>query len=220
MPFPRILHRVLPLLGACVLAACEGLEHQDLTARASAPHAGPSCASCHSYPLRDVHHNYHLLNADTLRITKNVNGRITCLDCHNNAMVSRVHVILDSICVDFLKPTGWSSVDEQVDFQFCITFNPLTRVDTIRQNRPAPAPARPGDVPLLEEWMTGYAHMNGVVDVKFDPRVNHNEVGVAPAKWDPELLTCTTIACHEFHGEYRWAAPSKGFNGLREGEPH
>ena len=202
-------------LGACLLAACDDLDRGELTARTTAPQAGPACASCHAYPLQDLHHAYHLLNADTLRITKNVNGRITCLDCHNSSMASQVHVLLDSICADDLLPSGWSSIDYPADFRTCMQDHPLFRVDSIRQNRPVPLPARPGGEPLLQEWMTGLAHMNGKVDVVFDHRVIDHANHPGEGAWNPELQTCSAIACHEKHGDYRWAAPSRGLPGLR-----
>lgn len=201
-------------LAACVLFACEALDQGDLNARATAAPAGPNCASCHPYPLNDIHHAYHLFQADTLRITKNINGRITCLDCHSSSMASREHLLLDSICIDALKPSGWSSIDESADFRACMAGNPLARVDTIRQHRPVPLPARPGEEPVLEEWMTSLAHLNNVVDVKFDPRVSDTLERPAGALWDASSLTCSAVACHEHHGHYRWASPSRGLPGL------
>ena len=201
--------------GLLFLAACDRLDRQALTARTTAAAQGPDCAGCHRYPLLDSNHTFHLLDADTLRITKNINGRITCLDCHAGAMASGNHLLLDSICVDSLKPSGWSSIDEASDFRKCLNRNALARVDSIIQHRPVPLPERPGEAPLLTEWMTSLAHMNGTVDVEFDPRVDDTLEDPDGAAWDPEALTCSAVACHEHHGHYRWAAPSRGLTGLR-----
>ena len=210
----------LCLTVALLLAGCEALDQGDLSARTTASQAGAACASCHAYPLRDLHHQYHLFNADTLRIVKNVNGRITCVDCHADAMASQTHLLLDSICVDALKPSGWSSFDEQTDFRKCLQSNPLGRVDTLRQHRPVPMPPRPGEVPILEEWMTGMAHMNGRVDVKFDIRVSDTLLYPGGAEWNADALTCSAVACHEHAGHYRWAIPSQGLPGMRGHEAH
>lgn len=201
--------------GLVFLAACDRLDRQTLTARTIAAAEGPDCASCHRYPLLDSNHIFHLLDADTLRITKNINGRITCLDCHAGAMASRNHLLLDSICVDSLKPSGWSSLDEASDFRKCMGKHAPVRVDSIIQHRPVPLPERPGAAPLLTEWMTSLAHMNGTVDVEFDSRVDDTLEDRNGAAWEPEALTCSAVACHEHHGHYRWAAPSKGLTRLR-----
>jgi hypothetical protein len=213
---PALFRRLcLGAAGAVCLLACDALDHEALTARTVSAPQGMTCSGCHAYPLMDMNHAYHLLNADTARISKNINGSITCLDCHRGSMASREFPILDSICADNLKPSGWSSLDEGEDFAKCLAKFPLARVDTIRQHRPVPLPERPGEVPLLQEWMTGVAHMNGTVDVEFDPRVSDTLESPAGAAWDPEAMTCSAVACHEHHGHYRWAVPSRGLTGLR-----
>jgi hypothetical protein len=202
-------------LALSLLAACDTLERGELTARnGAAAQQGPACSGCHAYPLLDSNHIFHLLLADTLRITKNINGKITCLDCHRGSMASEVFVLLDSICADSLKPSGWSSFDESEDFRKCMKKNALARVDSIRQNRPIPLAERPGPQPKVREWMTALAHMNGTVDVEFDPRVSDTLEDPNGASWEPEALTCSAVACHEHHGHYRFAAPSRGLTGL------
>jgi hypothetical protein len=55
----------------------------------SAPPAGPDCASCHAYPLRDVLHAYHLMSSTVNRDNlgqPELNNITTCMDCHFNSV--------------------------------------------------------------------------------------------------------------------------------------
>src|SRR5262245_20286013 len=72
------------LLGGCDLAS-RWTPDASLSASGDKPPAVPDCASCHAYPLHDLHHGYHLLspNANYTNLGHpQLNGAMTCLDCH------------------------------------------------------------------------------------------------------------------------------------------
>jgi hypothetical protein len=198
------------------------MDAAELTARApssgtaSSTQPGLDCASCHAYVLTDSNHLFHLF-----RTTPNyqLNGPITCLDCHATAIQSRPTALQDSIFAD-KDGVEWSALDYPV-----IPGSPsqadtlrrdytLARIDTLNRNLPLAVPARPGAAPErgLTEWMTGLAHMNGVVDVAFEPRVDDTaQFAGAHASYNPTQESCSAIACHP-NGDKEWgfASPSKG----------
>lgn len=207
---------LLALLAAAVLAGC--LKKEELTARATGPAqvSGPSCSACHPYPLTDTNHTYHLFDAG---IVKKVNGFITCIDCHATALAFRTVSRPDSI---FTDPIGneWSSLDFPNDAE--IRKYALTRVDTVVQDQPIPAPVREGEKPLYEEYVTSLAHMNGKVDVVFNPRVTDlnlyedtSKYHGAKPEWMPEKETCSAVACHPAVDTPYWRFEDKA-KGLRE----
>ncbi len=186
-----------------------------LTATTTSAQMGPNCASCHAYPPRDTNHTYHLFEVEG-SITNN--RPITCLHCHNKAMLGRDVAFVDSI---FLDPNGNES--HAVDFPGLseIRSYPLVRVDTLVQNRPVAQPYRPGSLPEIEEWMTGLAHMNGLVDVDFDKTsIDTARFGGQTAVFNPKELTCSAMACHPVPGLYRWAMPSRGLPILKGDAAH
>jgi hypothetical protein len=96
----------------------------------------------------------------------------------------------------------------------------LIQVDTLRQNHPIAQPDRPGARPLFREYVTALAHLNGSVDVAFDPRNSDPALyGGDSARFDPQKETCSAVACHPGGLDYRWAAPNKGLPRLPEETP-
>lgn len=213
---------LLLLLGG-LFAGC--MEEAELTARTAVAARAPDCASCHAYPLEDENHHYHLFHTQS---DKAINGPVTCMDCHATSVARRPNVLLDTIFVDPTdaspEPNEWSSVDFPVDpagrslaDTIRAAYTPV-RVDTLRQERPVPAPEREGRLPELTEYMTSLAHMNGVVDVVFHPRVTDTaKFPGMRAEFNRPRETCSAVACHP-RGEsphWRFAAPSKGLSVLR-----
>lgn len=186
-----------------------------LAGRAASAPAASACASCHAYPVGGVNHQFHLLHADSLKAG---NGPITCLDCHAGSIRSYDQVILDTIYANS-RGTSASAYDSAASRTFRAALAAgkyvLVRVDTLVHHRPVPLPAEPGRVALLQEWMTGVDHLNGRVDVKFDPRDDDPaRYGSRSAVYDPVQETCSAVACHLHATPYRWPAPSKGLSGL------
>ena len=69
----------------------------------------------------------------------------------------------------------------------------------------------------IQEYMTGLAHLNGTVDVEFDPKYSDpDRFGGASAAFHPAEETCSAVSCHPTDGPYRFAAPRKGLPGLKE----
>jgi len=90
----------------------------------------------------------------------------------------------------------------------------------LRQNHPVPQPERPGAHPLFQEFVTSLAHLNGTVDVAFDPKNSAPaQYGGDSAGFNPESETCSAVACHPGGKDYRWAAPRKGLPALPEETP-
>lgn len=194
------------------LAAFSGCRNgtSELTSVSKAAQSGPNCASCHAYPLRDTNHVYHLFETDS-SITNN--RPITCLHCHNTSIVGRDTAFQDSIFVDSngneFHALDFPDIPEIREF-------PLARVEALVRNRPVAMPARPGPVPEIREWMTSFAHMNGVVDVVFDPSsIDTSRFRGASASFNPKESTCSAMACHPAQGPYRWAIPSRNLPILK-----
>jgi hypothetical protein len=132
-------------------------------------------------------------------------------------MIGRDVAFIDSI---YLDPNGnefhaldFPDVQEIRDY-------PLVRLDTLVQNRPVKLPSTSGSPSDLAEWMTGKAHMNGVVDVDFDKTsIDTARFQGQTALFHPEKLTCAAMACHPSPGDYRWAIPSKGLPILKGEDP-
>lgn len=81
-------------------------------------------------------------------------------------------------------------------------------------------PDRPGALPRFREYVTALAHLNGTMDVAFDPRNSDPaEYGGDSAAFNPESETCSAVACHPGGKDYRWAAPHKGLPALPEETP-
>jgi hypothetical protein len=58
-------------------------------------------------------------------------------------------------------------------------------------------PDRPGAFPDFQEYVTSLAHMNGKVDVAFDPRNSDTaKFNGNSASWNPKQETCSAVACH------------------------
>jgi hypothetical protein len=211
LPFlRRLAWLALPALAvASVLEAC--LKDEELTRTvAPASVAGPDCASCHAYPPKDTNHSYHLFEGLSI---KRINGQVTCLDCHHTALAGRTVRLADSIYVDSLD-NQWSSLDFPDDPG--IRKFRLDRVDTVVQDHPLKAAARPGVQPLFQEYITSLAHMNGKVDVAFHPRVTDTTLfpGLR-AEFMPEKETCSAMACHPTVVTPYWRFADSA-RGLRE----
>ncbi len=200
------------LAAIAILAAVFGCRNETpgLTSVSKSAPSGPDCASCHAYPLRDTNHVFHLFKTDS-SITNN--RPITCLHCHNTSIKGRDTAFQDSV---FLDPNG--NEFHALDFPDIpeIRAYPLARVETLVRNRPIAMPARPGPEPEMREWMTDLAHMNGVVDVVFDPSsIDTSRFRGAAASFNPKEATCSAMACHPNQGPYRWAVPSRNLPILK-----
>ena len=209
----------LPLL----FAACGDLKMDsgELTARSAAAPLIADCSSCHAYPLTDTNHTFHLLYTQD---RKQGNGPLTCLDCHSTAIAKQPFTFRDTL---FLDSNGneWSTFDFPIDplkpsLADTIRTYQMIRVDTVIQERPILAPARPGRAPGFQEYITSLAHMNGKVDVLFHPRdVDTVRFPGVKAEFNPAKETCSAISCHPGSTPYwRFAAPLKGLRQL-EGKP-
>jgi hypothetical protein len=200
------------LCASALLAAVSGCRNETpgLTSVAKTAQSGPDCASCHAYPLRDTNHVFHLLKTGS-SITNN--QPITCLHCHSTSIKGRDTAFHDSI---FMDPDG--NERHSLDYPDIpeIRVLPLARVDTLVRYRPIAMPARPGPEPEIREWMTDLAHMNGVVDVVFDPSsIDTSKFRGASASFNPKEATCSAMACHPSPGSYRWAIPSRNLPILK-----
>lgn len=209
-----------------ILAGCGNwkVDSSELTAKTAASAdgnltaMGPDCASCHGYLLNDIDHTYHLVRATGNR---DVNGYITCLDCHATSIRFRAVTLFDSI---YEAPDGekWGTLahpnpaDTTTDGVVIRTLNFL-KVDTLPQHLPLTMPAQSsGPGPQLREYMTGLAHMNGKVEVDFDSRVSSpGRFGGQSALFNPTTETCSAVACHPGDKPYRWAADAKGLPELK-----
>ena len=212
--FPRAVSRLwkAALTALAMLAAFSGCRNEPpgLTSVSKAAQSGPDCASCHAYPLRDTNHVYHLFRTDS-SITNN--RPITCLHCHNSSIKGRDTAFQDSV---FLDPNG--NEFHALDFPDIpeIRAYPLARVETLVRYRPIAMPPRPGPLPEIREWMTSYSHMNGVVDVEFDPSsIDTSRFLGTSAAYNPREATCSAMACHPNQGPYRWAVPSRNLPILK-----
>jgi hypothetical protein len=180
-----------------------------------------ACDACHAYPLTDRNHDYHLTTASSNRL---LNGPITCLDCHTRSLRGQVVVSFDTVYQD--TATGEKSftslhpgaAERNSDGRIIRSLT-LIQVDTLRQNHPIAQPGRPGARPLFQEYVTALAHLNGSVDVAFDPKNSDPALYGDSARFDPQMETCSAVACHPGGVDYRWAAPNKGLPRLPEETP-
>lgn len=191
-----------------------------LTAPEAAP-VGPDCAQCHTYPLRDVHHGYHLVAYNTQHVQLDnplLNGHLTCLDCHFTSMASMAFPALDTI---------WVDADGNVVSAPELPTDRILRVDTFTRYRPIPYGVRltgtaeerarridslaghAADIGEVLSWMTGLTHQNGKVEVSFPPNNSLYPDSVG-ALYRPQDLSCSMVACHQNGDRYRWADPRKG----------
>ncbi len=199
------------LFASCNMSPVE----PNLTSTATGAQVSPNCASCHSYPVGGINHQFHLMHADSL---KHGNGSITCLDCHSASVQKKDVVVLDSLFADS-SGALFSSYDAGLksSFRDAITQGNyrLSKIDTLIHHRPIPFVAPSERITYLQEWLTTGNHLNGKVDVKFDAN-NSDPVRYAgrTATFNPTLETCSAVACHKNNTPYRWPAPSKGLTGL------
>ncbi len=170
------------LAAAGLLGCLPAADPQALLAREASPKA-MGCAACHLYPLRDAVHRYHL---ETAEGNKRLNGPITCLDCHPQALRGSEMVFLDTI---FINAFDLEKSSYDLPTAASIRLLPILRIDTLRQSRPIPL-SRSDTSLTLAEWMTGLAHLNGRVDVEM-----HVRDGVS-ARYDIRAQTCSAVACH------------------------
>jgi hypothetical protein len=193
-----------------------------LTAR-SAPGAAMACNSCHAYPPQDSNHVYHLYQTVP---DKFANGEITCLACHRNSLQAREVVVLDTF---FRNPDPDGDIPYVSSINSPVTptsdpFYTLARgwpVDSVVARHQTHAIAQSGQPPMapgeIAEFMTGLAHLNGTVDVAFDPKYSEPaKFGGMSATFNPKEETCSAVACHPGPDPYRFAAPRKGLPGLKE----
>ncbi|GEM_PF-1152671 len=219
------------LLACLALAACDLKPKLSTQANllggpgaAPASVSGPSCTSCHTYPLHDVNHNYHLMSANVNRNNlgqPELNAVTTCMDCHFNSIRHFSYVHHDTTWVNAAGDTlteHTSSTDRVGKIDSYPRWRPVpygsmdttrgealaTEIDSLVFQR-----ARLGE---MVEWMTSYSHNNGVVDVAFSP----NDVTKAQfltTAYRPADLTCSAMTCHNNRNAgYRWMSPKQGFS--------
>lgn len=188
-----------------------------LTARTAEAAPGMDCASCHAYPLKDRNHDYHLFQAGG---NKDLNGEITCLDCHSHSIQSQFLTLYDSIYQDTSTGEKWRTLahpnpgDATTDGKVIRSLT-FIAVDTLHQNHPVPMPPRSGSVPLFQEYMTTLAHLNNTVDVSFDPGNSRpDRFNGDSAVYNPASETCSAVACHPGDKPYSWGSVAKGLPEL------
>ncbi len=214
-----------PVLALCLfwLAAC-GEWNSDtaaLTARSASAAQGPDCSSCHGYPLKDFNHDYHLNKA-----TGNVdlNGRITCVDCHSQSIHWTPVTLFDTV---YEEPDGeqWRTLDnpkatDTTKDGMVIRSLSLLKVDTLSRHLATPQPERPGAKPLFTEFVTALAHMNQQVDVVFDSKNSRpSKYNGDSASYNPTQETCSAVACHPSVKPYSWGSVAKGLPELKNKDP-
>jgi hypothetical protein len=214
---------------AFALAACDlvpKLSPDDalIAGKGAAPIAGPDCNSCHRYPLHDVNHNYHLMAANVNRNNlgqPELNAVTTCMDCHYNSIRHFGYVHSD---------TTWVSAQGDTLLEHSSPTDQVGRIDSYPRWRPVPygaADTSRGEALATEidsmvfqearlgqmvEWVTGYAHNDGKVDVAFPPNDVTSPAALATA-FHVKDLSCSAVACHTSREVgYRWMDPSKGFS--------
>jgi hypothetical protein len=146
---------------------------------------------------------------------KQVNGLVTCLDCHAKSIRYTTAILYDSIYAD-----SQGVERSALDFPFARgeAWGTLLRVDTLVQHHPIPSGRALAADGELQEWATGLAHMNGKVDVDFDSAVTDlARFKGARAGFDPRMETCSAVRCHGYDGPYRFWACGKGLPGLQGG---
>lgn len=213
-----------------LLAGCDGLPKLSadpavLTATApGAVPAAPDCASCHTYPLHDVNHQYHLISANVNRNNlgqPELNNVTTCLDCHYNSIQSFAFTHSDTV---------WGDANGNELLQHTSPTDIVLKTTTWRGWRPLPL--MPVDTALgrflaadidsmifryarlgqMVQWRTGPAHDNGVVDVAFAPNDVTSPDSLATA-YKPRDLSCSAIACHNTRAAtYRFMSPRLGLS--------
>lgn len=206
---------------AACLSACGDwkTDPASLTARTTTPAKGMACNACHAYPPLDSNHIYHLyLTAPE----KTRNGPTTCLDCHRNSLQMQTVAIPDTFFHDVPDSISLSSINYPVlsptdTADIRMRTWPIDSIIVRIQNHPLLQPGRPVPDSGLAEFMTGLAHMNGTVDVKFDAKYSDPaRFGGDSATFDPKQETCSAVSCHPGNDPYRFAAPGKGLPGLKE----
>lgn len=215
--------RLVFLTLALALCACGDWKQDpaELTARGQRAE-GFGCAACHSYPPQDSNHLYHLYVAVG---NKYANGPVTCVDCHRASLQFREVVLLDTLFLDPDADPSFHITQSGVDWPvrtaedtFAIRIR-TWKVDTIRelrQNRPLDQAGNPALADTLVGFMTSLAHLNGSVDVLFDPKYSEpDRFGGDSAAFHPREETCSAVSCHPTDGPYRFAAPAKGLPGLK-----
>ncbi len=218
------IFRSLIFIPSLTLIACENwiIDSDSLVSENPTFSQGMGCNTCHAYPLTDRNHNYHLTTASGNRL---LNGPITCLDCHTRSLRSQTVISFDSIYQD--TATGEKSftslhpgaTDRNSEGSIIRSLT-LIQVDTLRQNHPIAQPERSGARPLFQEYVTSLAHLNGSVDVAFNPRNSDPaQFGGDSASFNPVQETCSAVACHPGGKDYRWFAPQKGLSRLPEDTP-
>ena len=195
-----------------------------MTGKSVAPADAPECASCHAYPPADLRHMFHLYgpNANThvLEIPQ-LNGLVTCMDCHFTSIRHFSYGHQDTIWVD---ATGKESR---------IRLNPtyrMLRIETFQLFRPlnsrASNPAQGEALAIaidsqmfrsnrkgeLMQWITDRTHNNGKLEVSFPPNAVTHPESLATA-FRPRDASCSAVACHSVPGRYRWLNPEKGLSG-------
>ena len=153
-----------------------------------------------------------------------LNGHVTCLDCHARSIRSEMVIIIDTLFQDTDGSKYFTSQHpksgDTTSGGAVIRGLALIRVDSLHQNHPIAQPERPGAHPLFQEYVTTLAHLNGTVDVAFDPRNSDpTQYGGDSAAFNPESETCSAVACHPGGKDYRWAAPRKGLPALPQETP-
>lgn len=188
---------------------------------------GPNCASCHAYPLTDVHHAYHMMsiqvNTNQFGYDK-LNGYMTCMDCHFKSIQHFSYGIYDTSWVD----SAGNPVTERTR-----PSDRIAGIDSARLFRPIPYDFQNPSVVLdttlgrvlaevidtlsvhqvatgkLVEWMTGSAHNNGRIDVDMAPNNVAIPESLATA-FRPRDLSCSMVQCHVIAERYRWSNAKTG----------
>jgi hypothetical protein len=203
----------------CLAVSCQEwrISEQTLDAKSATLPETPNCTSCHPYPPQDVHHEFHMFFKAWY--TRAARSYPTCRDCHAKSIQGDTMWVQDT--------TFWNPRNEAAWFSW---FNP----DSVRDSRLEvlstrtlayirALPVKPEPLPIrlhgFREWKTGPAHLNGVVDVEFDQWIRDTTITGEPARYDPEMQTCSAIHCHAELKSYRWSAPSKGLGPLNGSYP-
>jgi hypothetical protein len=198
-PFPSHAASIWPTISVLLLAlassGCDPLPgfqtDASLSARdATTLPAGPDCASCHKYPLRDINHYYHLTLANEPDQT-GLTHPTTCLDCHFNSLMH----------YGFPAPQGsrYRPLPTLMAADTSRGAELAAEIDTLIRSY---ARARK-QVP----WRTFRAHLNGAVDVALAPD-DVSAPSDPSSAYRPRDYSCSSINCHkEPAATYRWATP-------------